>query len=271
MNGIEYEHYKNFNKKWKLVTVRFRKDTEEMRYTYANPLAYKTLMAGKTDYPEGAAFGKVGVQTGHDPLFESSLVPNGARRYQLMVRNKRKYKEQSGWGYALFDERGVPFPEDHKTQIVACAACHAVAEERGFVFSQIADTATREVQDKWILKSKNVKIHFNMVQRSDLPENVLKLIPKDFKFVRIMIGDITNNIFQGTLEEIRPLLSRESFESRQPAVLKSNDGLRYSLVFPENLGSFCNVNGKSGIYMKSIFTNFNKENNLSELSYCFTR
>ncbi|MBC7713824.1 MAG: cytochrome P460 family protein [Rhizobacter sp.] len=272
MNEIKYSDYKNFDKKWKLVTVRFRQDTEEMRFTYANPLAFKTLKNGMTDYPDGAVFGKVGLMTGADPLFESSLVPMGARRYQLMVRNKNKYKEQNGWGYALFDERGFPFPEDHKTQVVACAACHVVAEERGYVFSQIADMNLRVKHDEGVLKDQKnkKKIIFTMVPRSELAENILKVIPEKFKFIRVLSGEMASNLFQGTLEEIRPTLSQEVFQSKRPALLKSLDSLRFSLVFPENLGSLCNKNEKSGMYMKSIYTNLSTEKNLTELSFCMT-
>ena len=261
MNGIDYAKYREFDKKWILVTVRYRKDTEEMRFTYANPLAMKTLLAGKTDYPDGAVFGKIGVRTGQDPLFESSLVPHGARRYQLMVRNKKKYKEHNGWGYALFDERGIPFPEDHKTQVDACASCHNIAEERGYVFSQVLDTKPR------VSKSAGNKLTFSMVPRDQLPEAIRKLIPEHFNFVRVLNGEIVKSIFQGTLEEIRPTLSKESYESRQPALLISSDNERFSLVFPENLGSFCN-HGVNGFFMKSIYTNVDKEKKYSELSYC---
>ena len=260
MNGIDYSKYREFDKKWKLVTVRFRKDTEEMRFTYANPLAYKALLAGKTDFPDGAVFGKLGVRTGHDPLFESSLVPHGARRYQLMVRNTKKYKEQNGWGYALFDERGIPFPEDHKTQVEACASCHNVAEERGYVFSQIINTQPRKLQ-----KTEN-KLTFKMIPREQLPEAIRKLVPEHFNFVRVLQGELVKSIFQGTLEEIRPTLSKEAFESRQPAVLLSVDESRFSLVYPENLGSFCDE--KNGFFMKSIYTNVDKDKKYSELSYC---
>ena len=62
MNGISLKDYRGFDKKWKLVTVRYRKDTGEMRFVYANPLAEKTLMSGKTDYPDGAVFAKVEFQ-----------------------------------------------------------------------------------------------------------------------------------------------------------------------------------------------------------------
>jgi hypothetical protein len=52
------------------------------------------------DRQNGAVFGKVGYVTESDPRFESSSVPAGARRIQLMIRNKSRHKDAKGWGYA---------------------------------------------------------------------------------------------------------------------------------------------------------------------------
>src|SRR4051812_4515226 len=46
MNGHSLREFVGFEKNWKLVTVRFRKDTGELRFTYANDLAWKNLKAG---------------------------------------------------------------------------------------------------------------------------------------------------------------------------------------------------------------------------------
>jgi len=51
MNGYNLNDYAEFYKKWHLVTVRYRTDSFEQRFTYANDLAWKTLQTGKTDYP----------------------------------------------------------------------------------------------------------------------------------------------------------------------------------------------------------------------------
>ena len=69
MNGISFNEYKDFPKKWQLVTIRFRKDTGEMRLTYANESAMKTLQSGSINYPDGAVFAKTGVHTGMDDQF----------------------------------------------------------------------------------------------------------------------------------------------------------------------------------------------------------
>lgn len=264
MNGIPYSKYKGFEKKWKLVTVRFRKDTEEMRFTYANALAYKTLLAGKTDYPDGAIFGKVGVKTVADALFESSVVPAGARRYQLMVRNKKKYKEHAGWGYALFDEKGVTFPEDLKAQVNGCASCHEAASERGYVFSQ--ELSLDQAHKKTPPLPSIIK--FINLEREVLPEIVKAHLPANFKEVRQIEGSLTSNLFQGSLEEIRPLLYKETKESKRPSILISQDGERFSLVIPVEEGAECTDGMKKGIYLKSILTNIMKKNIL-ELDLCY--
>ena len=97
-----------------------------MRLTYAKAIAAKVLKSGKTEYPDGAVFAKTGIHTSSDPQFESSVVPRGIRRYQLMVKNKKTYKTTGGWGYALFDASGKTFPEDVKTTTNACYACHTM-------------------------------------------------------------------------------------------------------------------------------------------------
>ena len=139
MNGYALKDYDGFWKdpaNWHFVTVRFRKDTGEMRLTYANDIAWKALLAGGRQYPDGAVFGKIGLLTRDDPSFTSSAVPVGARRYQLMVRDAKKWQETNGWGYALFDGAGKAVAEDQDIASMACYACHALVPERGDVFSE---------------------------------------------------------------------------------------------------------------------------------------
>src|SRR4051812_40536000 len=97
MSGVRLQDFRDFEKKWHLVTVRYRKDTAELRFTYANDIAWEALNRHSLDYPEGAVFGKIGVATQSDLSFASSSVPSGARRYQFMVRNKEKYQDTNGW------------------------------------------------------------------------------------------------------------------------------------------------------------------------------
>jgi hypothetical protein len=264
LNSIDFNKYKNFDKLWKLVTVRYRQDTEEMRFTYANPIAYNNLKRGVTDYPDGAVFAKIGVITGADPIFESSRAPLGARRIQFMVHNNKLYKSGHGWGYAIFDSNGEALPDDQKTTEDACIACHDAAKERGFVFSQDMSLSAKTT------KSSNVGFNFKTELVSALPQNIKENISPKLKYYRKFYGDIAKNIFQGTLDEIRPTLSREVFNSKYPALIISEDNKRWSLVVPEQMGVNCDQKKKEGQYMKSTFTTSELGNETKNLHYCFT-
>lgn len=236
MNGYRLEDYRGFEKNWKLVTVRFRKDTGELRFTYANPLAWKTLRAGKSQYPDGAVFAKVGAVTEEDPAFPSSAVPTGTRRYQLMVRNAKRHADTGGWGYALFDFQGKTFPEDPALASKACAACHALVPERGFVFSQpfaFSGTVDPAASAAW-----KPRLNYETLAAASLPEFVAARVPGRTS-VRALTGEIRVHVFQGTLDEIRPALAAESARSGMPALLLSADGKRYSLVYPDSAAPAC--------------------------------
>lgn len=230
MNGYKLSDYKDFKKKWKLVTVRYRKDTGELRFTYANPLAWKSLMAGSVDYPDGAVFAKIGLMTEGDPAFTSSAVPSGVRRYQLMVRNKKKHAETDGWGYALFDSKGVTFPEDPKTTTRSCAACHHIVADRGYVFSQPLEPsdAIKSIQAGSQTPNRSM---FRKSPVSELSKKLQDLLAGE-KEVSLLEGKLRKYIFQGTLDEITPTLISESGKSQRPAILASEDFSRFTVAKP---------------------------------------
>jgi hypothetical protein len=252
MHGIKLSDYGDFEKKWKLVTVRFRKDTGELRFTYANESAWKHLRklsgkvvpasAGETppaaeSYPLGAVFAKVGIKTAEDPAFVSSAVPSGVRRVQFMVRDEKKFAETDGWGYALFDSKGNTFPGDLKQASMACAACHKIVPDRGYVFSKFMTgfAPTKPAQ----LESGRVK--FENLQTKDLPEFIQLQLPPKSETVRSVTGAIAEQVFPGTLDEIRPALTREVIRSGVPAILlsKKKGEILYSIVYSTNAKSPC--------------------------------
>lgn len=231
---IRLEPYKNFEKDWKLVTVRFRKDTGELRFTYANPVAWKHLtdrLAGKTTapYPKGAVFAKTGIATAEDVSFPSSAVPGGVRRFQLMIRDEKKYAHTEGWGYALYTEDGKMAPGNAKQAALACAACHKIVPERDYVFSVPMAGLVPKSSLLSLPTSKNWS--FRDADSSRLPKSVARHLPVGSRDVRVLEGEISKHVFEGTLDEVRPLLSKEVARSGKPSLLLSDDGKRFSLVF----------------------------------------
>lgn len=252
MHGIKLSDYGDFEKKWRLVTVRFRKDTSELRFTYANDSAWSHLqkisrkntpspknesLIAAESYPLGAVFAKVGIKTAEDPAFVSSAVPSGVRRVQFMVRNEKKFAETDGWGYALFDSSGKTFPGDLKQASMACAACHKIVPDRGYVFSQFM---TGFAPARPAL-SEGSRIKFENLQSKDLPEFIQLHLPPKAETVRSVTGSIAEQVFPGTLDEIRPALTREVIRSGVPAILlsKKKGETLYSIVYSTNAKGSC--------------------------------
>jgi hypothetical protein len=233
MNDINFLDYKDFEKNWSLVTIRFRKDTGEMRLTYANEAAMKTLVSGSISYPDGAVFAKIGIHTGVDSQFISSVVPTGIRRYQFMLKDKKKYSATGGWGYGLFDPEGKTFAEEPKASQDACYACHTMVENRGDVFSQPFSLTKNIKLPESSVEHTVSKIKYSWFKVKDLPRNVATVIPSKFTKVRFITNSILRTkIFQGTLDEMKPILEHEVRKEKVPAILLSSDKKRFVIVVP---------------------------------------
>ena len=253
MNGFALKDYANFQKEWRLVTVRFRKDTGEQRFTYANDIAWEALQKNSTDYPDGAVFAKIGIQTEEDPAFASSAVPSGARRFQLMVHDSIKFADTHGWGFALFDARAKASGKDIALRSLACDACHALVPERGYVFSQPMHL---EVADSLPVAppaaNDQARIRFETVTVDKLPKAIAARLPAEIKQLRLLRGALEKNIFRGTIDEIRPTLALEAQRTDMPAALVSEDGTLFSLVQRDIKMPTC-LDGKS-LHMTGFYT-----------------
>jgi hypothetical protein len=237
MNGVSLKSFGDFSKKWKVVTIRFREDSEEMRVTYANPVAYKTLIKRQNDsslpYPLGSVFAKIGIKTNRDPLFYSSIAPSGAKRVQFMVKNNNKSKDASVWTFALFNDQGNTFPGDEKENTDACISCHNIAEPRAFVFSELADFSTFGHAKKNDLtkneKSIDLATNFYEVLPISLPKPFQKLKLKSPKFMKY-IGPLVNSNFQGTSDEMIPLLIEQARKTKLPTFYASNSQIYLTMI-----------------------------------------
>lgn len=227
---VSLSDYKDFQTKWPLITVRFREDSGEMRFTWGNDKAMVGLLAGKGQYEDGAVFSKVGFKSEEDPSFISSKVPSGARRVQLMIRDKEKYASTDGWGYFLFDSAAKPVKTDEN----ACAACHRIVPERGYVFSQkvaLENLFKAPTSGLPPLAINPESVAFENAKLAILPAQFLKHIAegKGTQGSRL-IKPWLPAAFEGTADEIRPLLTRETLKSGKPSFFLSADSRVLSYV-----------------------------------------
>ncbi len=263
MNGIKFKDYVGFENKWKLVTARYRTDNRELRFVYANPIAAKAIEAGAKVYPKGAVFAKIAYLAQPDPAFESSLGPSQTRRIQLMVKDPQNYKEHRGWGYALFTHEGKVNPEPEKDQVNACSACHDLVPERDYVFSQAFNRHS--------LPAQLFQLEHTTVERSVLPSELAAQVPETFAKLLIVKSYLTKNVFQGTLDELKPALARLASTEKKAVVFLSDDKKKFSLVYPEDLSTDCDDEGAKGISLVSVTSLLDGRVNKTQFCQALTR
>ena len=126
MNGIDPKQIGEFWNKWHLVTVRYRRDIEEQRFIYANPVAWRAMQSHAKTYPDGAMFAKIAFILDSDEKFPNSMTATLASRIQYMKKNLKRYPGTDGWGYALYlpdsSQGHIPFLEwgKHRSRRVPC-------------------------------------------------------------------------------------------------------------------------------------------------------
>ena len=238
MNGIKFAEHLNFATKWKLVTVRFREDSNEMRFTYANDLAWEALKALRPNYPDGAKFGKVSYFAEGDPAFPSSKVPGGVTRYQLMVKNRKAYKNTDGWGYALFSPQGGLFNEPVEQKTMACVTCHRIVPERDFVFSRNLDRDSRDPRDRVAKNAARTQILFKGKTPEDFPATLRQLLTKN-EAIESLEGPLQQHAFSGTLDEVVPLLLERVKLTGKTSLLAVNEK-NFSVVQIPAASKSCN-------------------------------
>ena len=220
-NGIHGRDYLDFEKKWKLITVRYRTDNGEQRFIYANDLAYNALQKGVKTYPDGAIFTKIAVKTLDDPDFVDSKVPSGSVRMQVMIHDQKKYAASAGWGYAIFAPDGsvMPSPQTQQEAAAACDACHRIVEKsRGGVFAQMANLRGKVPTPD--AGAPSDKVSFRYADIGELPESLRPFLPEKIKATRFLEGPLRDKMFTGTFNEATPQLIAEAIHAGVPAVLE---------------------------------------------------
>jgi hypothetical protein len=230
-NGVSFKDYEGFYDKWKLITVTYRMDNNELRFAYGNAIAEKALAAGGKDYPDGAVFAKIAIITEHDQAFLNSKIPAGSMRYQFMVRDQKKYAATAGWGYALFDAAGRQYKIDERE----CLVCHKLVKDRNYVFSRQINLTPHSQQISIKTMQNLAIVKYSDLSPNQLPEYIRQFVPAGADQVRYMDGELRKVAFVGSLFEIRPSLIAEAIKNRKPAILVSENEKMFSLVAKADL------------------------------------
>jgi hypothetical protein len=188
-------------------------------------------------YPDGAVFAKVALQTENDPAFTSSKIPGTVSRYQIMVKDHKKYADSDGWGYALFNSDGFLFDENPKSTTQGCVACHRIVPQRQYVFSRPANLnpASGLAGHK---DASPLGFTFKEIAASQEHKAIFKELPETIKSAEFLQGDLKSMAFSGTLDEIVPTLLDHAKAARRPAFLSVNE-TNFSGVIPQPGAAHC--------------------------------
>jgi hypothetical protein len=229
MDGIEMASVDRFWDIWKLVDVRYRSDNGEQRFVYANDVAWKTMQAKGTHYPDGAMFGKLAFHTANDPAFPSSFEPRGFSRLQIMKKDAKAYPDSDGWGYAVItsaEEKDTGLPAEDLQIAAACHACHRLVPERDFVFSRGPFTDQGEVSVQGLLKERFVA---RTVRELTAPQQRLLEV-----LAHTGISDpvryLAMPLFTGSVNEVAPVLAKYANEDHSVYLVSDTETGNFALA-----------------------------------------
>jgi hypothetical protein len=265
MNGITFDSVDGFWDKWHLVTVRYREDSKQMRFIYANNIAWDEIEKSRingivypSEYKDGSSFAKVAMSLKKDELFMSSLIPENASRYQIMVKDSIKYKNTRGWGYALFS-RDVKDPlykninkKEAEDATVACALCHEQAATRGYVFIgelNFSNNINRIKNINPTIKDKSHSILNFVDEDTESLKNIFPFI--EDKKINISTLSINTN-FSGFFHESIPTLIERGKILNMPIAIASKNKDSWIISYADQENKNC--------YIIKIFANSNKTN-----------
>jgi Cytochrome P460 len=135
---------------WKLISVAtLGPPDNDIRAVLGNDIAIGAYREGKLPFPNGAIIARLAWKQSKDPasdnalsheplnsgsiqkLLSGSFAAGSPTNVQFMVRDSTQYASTGGWGFAQFTG-GKPDAIVQRS----CWSCHALAPERGFVFTR---------------------------------------------------------------------------------------------------------------------------------------
>jgi hypothetical protein len=228
--GVDPKPAARFWDTWHLVTTRFRRDNEQLRFVYANDVAWKAMQKRPSKYPDGAMFAKVAFLPEPDPTFPSSAVPTHFVRVQLMKKDARVFAATDGWGYGVYSQPGTDAtPAQQEQTVRACHACHQLVPKKDFVFSEplfspwpaVPPTTSSPYAGQFVKRSARELSPFELKAlasvRAEAATDVMRL---------------SMPLFRGSLGESIGTLAGFSNQSQQPYLLVDSESELFLVTKP---------------------------------------
>ena len=124
-------------RQWRWVASSYRTDKNSLRVIIANDIAWKAMYAGGKYFPDGAKIGKIAWKEKHHEKWGAAIVPGELQQIDFMQKDSKQFATTGGWSFARW--LGTDLKRDSKDiEGQKCFACHSVAKESNYVFTQPA-------------------------------------------------------------------------------------------------------------------------------------
>jgi hypothetical protein len=145
-NGLAFSEFKGYEE-WQVISLSHGKLLAVILGNPAMVAAYKAGIPGNGKaFPDGAKLAKIHWAPKTNATAPGQpLVPGALHDVDFMVKDSKQFADSGGWGYAAFEYEsetdsfrpGNQNDQPPQANDVKCgAACHTVAKNRDFVFTE---------------------------------------------------------------------------------------------------------------------------------------
>jgi hypothetical protein len=143
--GLAFSEFKGYEA-WQVIAISHGQKV--MAVILGNPAmidAYRAGIPGNgKPFPDGAKMAKVHWSPKQNQYFPDATVPGNLQNVDFMVKDKKRFADSGGWGYAVFDydaasdsfSPGTSADTPPQGNDAKCGyACHTRAMTRDYVFT----------------------------------------------------------------------------------------------------------------------------------------
>ncbi|HMK44037.1 MAG TPA: cytochrome P460 family protein [Dissulfurispiraceae bacterium] len=145
-NGLAFSEFRGYES-WQVVSVS--QDGGLLSAILANPVMIDAYLAGVPGngkpFPDGSKMAKIHWNPKKMETFPAATVPGTQHDVDFMVKDRKRFADSGGWGWAVFDydaasdtfTPGTLSDKPPQGNDAKCGfACHTIAKTRDYVFTE---------------------------------------------------------------------------------------------------------------------------------------
>ena len=144
--GLAFDEFRGYES-WQVISIS--RNPKVMAVTVGNPAMIAAYQAGipgnGKPVPDGAKMAKMHWAPKQNQFFPDASVPDRLVNVDFMVKDRKRFADSGGWGYAVFDydaasdtfQPGTAASTPPQGNDAKCGfACHTLVKTRDYVFTE---------------------------------------------------------------------------------------------------------------------------------------